>query len=103
MYVKYNKMKLLLKDLKKLNEKFSIHYDTLNKLETSNLETSNRLEEEKSKIRDCFNSNLSIIKNIDKSIKNSLIDKDNHFKIDTAGLEFERIKRKITIILFHHF
>ena len=95
MYVKYNKMKLLLKDLKKLNEEFSIHYDMLNKLEISNLETSNRLEEEKSKIRDCFNSNLSIIKNIEKSIKNSLIDKDNHFKIDTAGLEFERIKRKI--------
>ena len=83
--------KYLKNDIEKINEELSIHYNALNKLEEKHPETNEIIEKEKNKIKETFQSNTIIIKELEKRIEKNK-DSNSKNKIIKKELEFEKLK-----------
>ena len=90
-FLEYCIAQLLKNDIEKINEELSIHYNVLNKLEEKHPETNEIIEKEKNIIKENFQSNIIIIKELEKRLeKNKDSISENEFI--KKELEFEKLK-----------
>ena len=95
-YLEYGVVKLLLNDLEKISEELSIHYNILNKLEELHPKTIEILEKEKNKIKETFQSNTVIIRELEKKLEpTKLFINESKYKKS----EYESLKYKINELI----